>query len=215
MRKALAIALWFLGVEVGAAPATQVAWDAHTLSRIERGDPKRGQELASACAACHGGEGISTSPAFPHLAGQLATYLYRQLRDYKDGSRQNPLMQGFAATLSDQDMADLAAWYSRQRPPEPQPAAANQGPILELVSRGDSKRILPPCQVCHGEQGQGEKIDTPRLAGQSQAYLEQTLKAYRDGSRHNDIYGRMREIAGQLSEEEITRLANYYATLRP
>ncbi|MCX8048159.1 MAG: cytochrome c4 [Methylohalobius sp.] len=215
MRGRLAIVLCLFIAGVGqTALATRVAWDPETLALVERGDPKRGQELASACSSCHGREGISANPAFPHLAGQLATYLYRQLRDYQDGSRQNSLMQGFAAGLSDQDMADLAAWYSRQRPPEPNLTTKASEPILELVRRGDSKRILPPCQVCHGESGQGEKIDTPRLAGQSQAYLEQTLKAYRDSSRHNDIYGRMREIAGQLSEEEIKQLAAYYARLR-
>ncbi len=199
-----------------AAPATQVAWTAETQELVKNGDPARGKQLAATCTSCHGEKGISSNPAFPSLAGQLPTYLYRQLHDYKDGSRNNPLMQNFTAALSEQDMADLAAWYSQQ-PPAKSTKAVSTGfeGIMKLIEQGDSKRIIPPCRVCHGEEGQGEKIDTPRIAGQSAAYLEQTLKAYHDGSRHNDIYSRMRLIAEQLTEQEIRQLSQYYATLQP
>ncbi len=200
-----------------AAPATQVAWTPETQELVKSGDPGRGEKLAATCAGCHGERGASPNPAFPSLAGQLPTYLYRQLHDYKDGSRANPLMRNFASALSDRDMADLAAWYSRQPPPESSraPDRSQFEDILRLVRQGDSKRIIPPCRACHGERGQGEQIDTPRIAGQSATYLEQTLKAYRDGERHNDIYGRMRLIAEQLTSEEIRQLARYYATLQP
>ncbi|MBN2699863.1 MAG: c-type cytochrome [Methylohalobius sp. ZOD2] len=216
MRKILAIALCLGAGTVSAAPATQVAWTAETLALVASGDPERGEQLATACSSCHGTDGISLNPAFPSLAGQLPTYLYRQLRDYKDGSRENPLMQNFASGLSDQDMADLAAWYSRQKPSVgPQADSERFEAVTALVRRGDSKRIIPPCRVCHGENGQGERIDTPRIAGLSQTYLEQTLQAYGDGSRHNDIYGRMRLIAKQLTADEIRLLSEYYATLQP
>jgi cytochrome c553 len=214
MRWIVKLSLFLLTANLQAAPSTQVAWTKTTLALVESGDPQRGQALAKNCASCHGETGISVNPAFPSLAGQLATYLYRQLHDYQDGSRQNPLMQGFAAGLSEQDMADLAAFYSRQELAKPKGKREASQAVASLINSGDSKRILPPCRVCHGEQGQGERIDTPRLAGQSQDYLEQTLKAYRDGSRHNDLYRRMREIAEQLSDEEIRQLAAYYATLR-
>jgi len=199
-----------------AAPSTQVAWTAETQELVKNGNPERGRQLAATCSSCHGEKGVSPNPAFPSLAGQLPTYLYRQLHDYKDGSRSNPLMQNFTANLSEQDMADLAAWYSTQTPPKgaTTDAAKFEG-IMRLIQQGDSKRIIPPCRVCHGEQGQGEKIDTPRIAGQSAAYLELTLKAYHRSERHNDIYGRMRLIAEQLTDEEIRQLAEYYATLQP
>ncbi len=199
-----------------AGPATQVAWTEETLERVERGDPEKGKALAGRCASCHGETGVSANPVFPNLAGQLATYLYRQLHDYKDGSRENPIMQGFAAGLSERDMADLAAFYSRQPPAKPAAAPGKVGTaVLRLIEHGDSKRIIPPCRACHGEHGQGEWIDTPRISGQSQAYLAQTLKAYRSGQRHNDIYGRMRLIAEQLTDEEIEGLAAYYGALAP
>ncbi len=215
MRLTLAL-LTITGLAHG-APATQVAWTPETQELVKSGDPGRGEKLAATCAGCHGERGVSANSAFPSLAGQLPTYLYRQLHDYKDGSRVNPLMQNFTSALSDQDMADLAAWYSRQPPPENSKAAdpSQFEDILRLVRQGDSKRIIPPCRVCHGKQGQGEQIDTPRIAGQSATYLEQTLKAYHDGERHNDIYGRMRLIAEQLTSEEIRQLARYYATLQP
>ncbi|BCX89623.1 hypothetical protein MIN45_P1996 [Methylomarinovum tepidoasis] len=213
---------WIVGVgtlllatALQAGPSTQIAWTEETLEIVESGNPERGQELSQRCASCHGDKGISANPIFPNLAGQLATYLYRQLHDYKDGSRENPMMQAFAAGLSEQDMADLAAFYSRQKPAEPAGKGGDFTAVMALINHGDSKRIIPPCRVCHGEHGQGERIDTPRISGQSQAYLEQTLKAYKNGSRHNDIYSRMRLIAQQLTDAEIERLAAYYAGLAP
>ncbi len=212
----LAMALLMASGLATAAPATRVAWTAETQERVKNGNAQRGQALAATCSGCHGDNGIAPNPAFPSLAGQLPTYLYRQLHDYQDGSRTSPLMQNFAANLSEQDMADLAAWYSQQPPPRGAKAdpARFEG-VTALIRQGDSKRIIPPCRVCHGDEGQGEKIDTPRIAGQTSAYLELTLKAYHNGDRHNDIYGRMRLIAEQLSDEEIRQLAQYYATLQP
>ncbi len=199
-----------------AEPSSKVAWTAETLNLVESGNPEKGKQLAETCASCHGSEGISSNPAFPSLAGQLPTYLYRQLRDYKDGSRQNPLMQNFANGLSDQDMADLAAWYAQLPPPvRKRTGEKDFEKIMPLVIQGDSKRIIPPCYVCHGTHGEGEKIDTPRIAGQSVSFLEQVLKDYKTGIRHNDIYGRMRLIAEQLTDEEIKGLAEYYSTLQP
>lgn len=195
-----------LSAQIWAEPSTRVAWTPETLRFVKRGDAEKGKTLAQTCLACHNPQSDS-----PNLEGQLATYLYRQLHDYKSGSRKNPVMAGLAGTLSEQDMADLAAYYSQQTP------AAGKGGATDptgIVARGDGRRMEPPCSSCHGVRGQGEPVDTPRLAGQKTAYLEQTLKAYQSGERANDLYGRMRLIAGKLSEQEIKQLAEYYGKLK-
>ena len=195
---------------VNAEPASKVAWTPEQLNFVKNGNGSHGKELAASCSACHGEQGISQMPNFPSLAGQLATYTYKQLRDYKDGSRSDIAMSPQAANLSDQDMADLAVWFSSLPPAENKTSDQNLDAAELLVTKGDGKRTLPPCFVCHGSNGQGEKMDIPALAGQQEDYLIATLNAYKDGSRHNDIYSRMRLLSQQLSDTEIRELARYY-----
>lgn len=199
----------FVGI-AAAEPSTRIAWTPETLRFVTNGDVGKGKQLAAGCQACHGADSAGVAAA-PYLNGQLATYLYRQLRDYKDGSRQHEVMTALVAGLSDQDMADLAQWYNHEPPVQPAARGANQP---DLVVDGDSKRLIPPCRICHGGSGQGEVVDTPRLAGQKAAYLRQTLEAYRSGQRHNDIYHRMRAMSGRLSEQEIDALTQYYSGLK-
>lgn len=196
-----------------AEPSTKVAWTPETLQRVKSGDPEKGRQLAENCQACHSADAANAATPNPYLNAQLATYLYRQLHDYKDGSRQGPIMTGVVAGLTEQDMADIAQWYSRQKPVEP-PSSAEPAGTPPLVSNGDSKRLIPPCGICHGWQGQGEAVDTPRLAGQKAAYLSQVLAAYQSSERHNDIYRRMRAMSERLSKEEIQALADYYAGMK-
>jgi cytochrome c553 len=205
---AIALAGLFLAANAAAAPSTQVAWTPKTLAFVKSGKPEHGKEVAGVCAGCH-----NEVSANPKLEGQLATYLYRQLRDYKDGSRLDPstAMKGVAATLSEQDMADVAAWYSQQQPMQGLGGAEDATGIAAV---GDGKRMEPACSACHGGSGQGEKVDAPRLAGQKLEYLEKTLLDYKSGGRHNDVYARMRLIASKLSEAEIKQLAQYYARLK-
>ena len=195
-----------------AEPSTRVAWTPETLKIVKNGDAARGQTKAASCQGCHSTEGANSGTPFPYLNGQLATYLYRQLQDYKSGGRPHPVMTGIAAALGDQDMADIAQWYSQQEPAKSEGGAP--GGVPRLVVDGDSKRLIPPCGICHGGSGQGEPVDTPRLAGQKPSYLKETLLAYQSGLRHNDIYGRMRMMSQRLSQEEIEALANYYGNLR-
>lgn len=199
---------------VDAEPSTKVAWTAETLRLVKSGNPEKGRQLAESCQACHSTDSANAGTANPYLSAQLATYLYRQLHDYKDGSRQNPVMTGIASGLSDQDMADIAQWYSQQKPVEPRPSSGKSSGTPSLVSKGDSKRLIPPCGICHGWEGQGEAVDTPRLAGQKAAYLSQVLAAYQSGERHNDIYRRMRAMSERLSTEEMEALAGYYASMK-
>jgi cytochrome c553 len=197
-----------------AAPSSQVAWTPDKLNFIKQANSKNGKELAAQCAACHGDNGVSPAPEFPSLAGQLATYTYKQLQDYKNGQRTHTLMSSIAAGLSDQDMADMAAWYSSLPAPKYKTGNKDLEIAEKLVSEGDGKRILPPCYTCHGSDGEGERLDIPALAGQQAEYFAATLTAYKSGERHNDIYSRMRLISQQLSDAEIQELAKYYQQLQ-
>lgn len=199
---------------VSAAPSSHVAWTAEQLNFVKGGNLQKGRELAAACTACHGEIGISATPAYPSLAGQLPTYLFKQLHDYADNSRDNPLMNGIAKGLGKQDMADLAAWFaSLPAPPASYGSAAKKKAEI-LVTQGDNERLLVPCEVCHGNDGKGRKLDVPALAGQPAEYLSATLSAFKDGSRHNDVYGKMRLIAKTLTEKEIEELGVYYQNLK-
>jgi cytochrome c553 len=184
-----------------------VAWTPATLGLVKKGNADKGKQLASTCAGCH-----NEGNAAPTLDGQLPTYIYKQLVDYKNGSRKDPstAMNGVAGTLSEQDAADVAAWYGSQKPPAGKGGARDD---TKIVTVGDGKRMEPACSSCHGGSGQGEKVDTPRLAGQKAEYLENTLLDYKEGKRANDIYSRMRLIASKLSDKEIKQLAEYYSKL--
>jgi cytochrome c553 len=193
-----------------AGPSTEVAWTPETLNRVKEADLVKGKKLAESCAGCHGENGVSAMSEYPSLAGQVANYTYKQLMDYAKGHRVNTLMTSIAGGLSEQDAADLAAWFSSLPRPAAKKADKELDKALKLVEAGDGKRIIPPCFTCHGNKGQGEKMDIPALAGQQADYTANTLLAYKNGERHNDIYSRMRLIVQQLSEAEIRELAQYY-----
>jgi len=208
---------------VNAEPASQIAWTPEVLNLVKNGDLNKGKALAESCKSCHGdkGQGMKeetrddeTLPAIPALAGQVATYTYKQLRDYFNGNRSHDSMTGVAKGLTEQDAADLAVWFSSLPAQENKSSSQNLARAEKMVEQGDGKRILPPCFVCHGGKGQGEKQDIPALAGQQPDYFTRTLLDYKNGRRHNDIYSRMRLIAGQLSDEEIKELAQYYQQLK-
>lgn len=207
--RAIILSIICLGISgaVLAEPSSQVAWTPATLGFVKKGDPAKGKDLAGTCAGCH-----NEGNAAPKLDGQLPTYLYKQLVDYKNGGRKDPAttMNGLAATLSEQDAADVAAWYGSQKP---MLGKGDEGDPTGIVAVGEGKRMEPACASCHGTSGQGEKVDTPRLSGQKMDYLEKTLLAYKNGSRANDVYSRMRLIASKLSDAEIKQLAEYYSKL--
>ncbi len=195
---------------VHAEAASDVAWTPELLKFVKNGNAKKGEALAEPCRSCHGEEGQGAMMLAPALAGQVANYTYKQLLDYAQDKRADSTMSAIAKGLSEQDAADLAAWFKSLPPPKASGDNAKLARAAKMVADGDGKRILPPCFVCHGANGQGEKMDIPALAGQQADYLTKTLLAYKNGERHNDIYSRMRLIAGQLSEAEIKELAEYY-----
>ncbi len=196
-----------------AAPASDVIWDGATRAQLASGDPEAGKTKAGGCAGCHGADGTSAAPNYPSLAGQVAAYTFKQLKDYKDGKRtDSPLMTGMVGGLSEQDMADLAAFYASQ----PLPAASGEGGdarARDLVAGVGGMRLIPPCAVCHGRRGEGKIVDIPALAGQQATYFESTMQNFKTGKRSNDIYSRMRLISQKLTDGEIKALAAYYAAM--
>jgi cytochrome c553 len=223
MKRMLLLLAFIAPVGVNAEPSSQIGWTPEVLNQVKNGDLNKGKALAESCKSCHGdkGQGIKeeprdgeTLPSIPALAGQLATYTYKQLRDYANGSRSHDSMTGIAKGLTEQNAADLAVWFSSLPPQENKSSSQNLARAEKMVEQGDGKRILPPCFVCHGGKGQGEKQDIPALAGQHADYFARTLLEYKNGQRHNDIYSRMRLIAQQLSEEEIKELARYYQQVK-
>lgn len=198
-----------------AAPASNVVWDSATRALLASGDPDAGKAKAAGCAGCHGAEGVSPAPNYPSLAGQVAAYTFKQLKDYKEGKRtDSALMVGLVAGLSDQDMVDLAAFYALQPLPPPTGTAGGRGDgAQDLVAGVGGMRQIPPCDTCHGRKGEGKIVDVPALAGQHAAYFEATMQNYKTGKRSNDIYSRMRLITEKLTDGDIKALAVYYAAI--
>lgn len=210
MRHLLFLMALLTALNAYAETASDIAWTPELLKFVKNGDAKKGEALAEPCRSCHGEEGQGATMLAPALAGQVANYTYKQLMDYAQEQRGDVTMSAIAKGLSKQDAADLAVWFSSLPPPKASKSTAKSARAEKMVADGDGKRILPPCFVCHGAKGQGEKMDIPALVGQQADYFTKTLLAYKKGERHNDIYSRMRLIAAQLSEDEIKELAEYY-----
>ena len=214
MKHLLLLTALIIPTFVSAEPASNIVWMPETLDFVKNGNVKNGEQLAAACISCHGEKGISTIGMFPSLAGQTANYTYKQLRDYADDKRVNPLMSSIAKGLSEQDSADLAAWFASLPAAQNKTSKQDLSKAEVLVDQGNGKKILPPCFTCHEASGKGQRMDTPALAGQQAEYTVNTLLEYKKGTRHNDIYSRMRLIAKQLSQEEIEQLGEYYQQLK-
>ena len=182
------------------------------------GNEQAGQVKSTVCAACHGEKGISLNPLWPNLAGQHARYLMKQLRDYKAGSsRQAPLMMPFAAGLSDDDMADLAAFYAKQpRMPAVSPESfSDRVRGEELYRVGDVKLKITACIACHGPKGVGnDEAGFPVLVGQHADYALAQLRAFKTSTRSNDANAIMRTISSRMSVADMRAVVHYLAQLR-
>ncbi|KAB2927077.1 MAG: cytochrome c4 [Dechloromonas sp.] len=186
-----------------------------------KADPAKGKIVAETiCVACHGADGNSMSAANPHLAGQVEDYIYKQLSNFKsiDGKpavRDNAIMAGMAAALTEEDMRNVSAWFASQKLT---PAVAKDESKIALGQRlwrqGDFKKGVPACAGCHGPAGAGLPAQYPRLAGQFPEYTEAQLKAFRAEQRANDPEKMMRTIAAKLSDVEIQAVSEYAAGLR-
>ena len=202
---------------VNAEPSSAVAFDVPTINLLKSADPANGQALAeeNKCAKCHGDEGISDDPDDINIAGMSSSYIFKQLKDYKDKNRDDRDMYKKVRDMSDKEMADLAAWYASLDQPMPNPNRVLTPEVRELIARGDPKRLLKACASCHGRDGRGGQFDHPMLTGQNKTYLVDSMIAFKDEDRTNDIYSRMRDISRELTEDEIEALAEYYAAYLP
>lgn len=163
-------------------------------------DINAGKSKAMICAGCHGSDGVSKSPMFPSLAGQTSLYLDNQLRHFRDGSRDNPTMNGVAKDLKDNDIENLAAYFASL-------TSKSAGGDAALAELGKAKAGM--CMGCHGNKLQGNG-PMPKLAGQQPQYINKQLSDFKSGSRKA---GQMNAIAKSLSDEDIKALAEYAGSL--
>lgn len=178
------------------------------------GDAAAGEAKAAVCAACHSVDGNSVDPQYPKIAGQHEQYIAQQLAMFKSGQRANPIMLGFATTLSAQDMADLGAYFATQTA---KPAIADEAFVATaqpIYRGGDAKRGIPACMGCHGPDGRGNPLSGyPSITAQHAQYTADLLRRYRDGAVYgdpDDAHAKiMSQVAAKLSDNEIEALASY------
>lgn len=192
------------------------------------GDAAAGKEKSVVCAACHNADGNSSLSEYPKIAGQGAPYLVKQMQDYKSGAREDAIMAGMVAALSEQDMEDLAAYFASQEvqtgAADPELAEAGE----RLFRGGNIETGVPACSGCHGPAGTGiTAAKFPALAGQHAAYIEEELKAFRAAGRDDldapeyrrndaddeDALGMMQATAARMTDREIRAVASYISGL--
>ena len=172
---------------------------------VSAGDPARGQKVAYTCLGCHGIPDYRNAyPNYhvPKLGGQHAGYMVAALTGYRAGARPHPTMRGQATSVSEQDIRDVAAYFSSATPV----ASSGKG------ATGTAPAAAATCAACHGPDGVGITADFPTLAGQHADYIEQALKAYRSGKRQNAV---MNPMAAALKDDEIHALALYFSQQTP
>ncbi|MCP4489439.1 MAG: cytochrome c4 [Gammaproteobacteria bacterium] len=192
---------------------------------IAAGSPEAGKTKSVACLACHMADGNSVMPEWPKLAGQLPLYLVSQLKAFKSGERYNAVMEPMVKPLSEQDMEDLAAYFTSQAiqvgVADPEQMAVGE----KLYKKGGFYTPLTACIGCHGMDGRGNRsweetmkipptVLAPALGGQHAAYLVKQMQAFRSGERDNDVGQVMQKIAQQMSDEQIKAVAEYITQLQ-
>ncbi len=202
---------------VAAALATAVfssfANEPATAKPVKADLVKGEASFAGVCAACHAPDGNSLIPVNPKLAQQHPQYIIKQLTEFKAGKRENAVMTGMAAALSEDDMKNIAYWLASKKAT---PGAAKEKELVllgEKIYRGGiADRQIPACAGCHSPNGAGIPAQYPRLSGQHAEYAVAQLTAFRDGVRKNSL--QMTEIAAKLNDREIKAVSDYVAGLR-
>lgn len=192
-----------------------------SASAATKGDAESGKAKSVTCAACHGADGNSAIAMNPKIAGQHANYIVKQLTEFKLASqtggkegRNNAVMNGMAAVLSEQDILDLAAYYSSQ---ESTQGEASEDAVVKgnkLYVGGDLERGITACIACHGPKGNGTSLSGfPDISGQHSDYIATQLKAFRSGERANSLNGMMADIAKRMTDEDIQVISSYVSGL--
>lgn len=184
------------------------------------GNIDAGKNKSAMCAACHGVDGNSLVPMYPSLAGQSASYIAKQLNDFKTGAtsggksgRVDPVMGGMSMALNEQDMRDLGAYFSSQKQKAVSGETSEAG--KKLYFGGDAERGITACIACHGVDGKGmSQAGFPALAGQSAIYLKSQLEKFRSKDRNNDNNSMMQSVAFNLEDAEIAALVQYMSTIK-
>ncbi|HEV8692041.1 MAG TPA: c-type cytochrome [Ideonella sp.] len=202
----------FASTVVLAATLALPAW-ANEAAAPAKVDVAKGQALSTnVCAACHTSDGSRGAPANPILQGQHAEYIAKQLADFKSGKRDNPIMKGMAAPLTEDDMQNVAAFYAGK---QAKPGFAKHKDTVSLGEKiyrgGIAEKSVPACAGCHSPSGAGIPSQYPRIAGQHGDYVEAQMKAFRDGKRMNSLP--MKTIAANMSDKEIAAVSDYIAGL--
>ena len=190
---------------------------AATAANPTKGDIAAGKTKSAVCAACHGADGNSINPTWPKLAGQHPDYLLKQLQDFKSGTRKDPTMAGMVAALSDQDMKNLAAYYSSQK--SQMGTAKDDQKKLALGERiyrgGNNGSGVSACTACHGPTGAGNPAAKfPKISGQHSTYTSKQLKSFSTSERTNDLNKMMQNIAQKMTDAEIAAVSEYIAGLK-
>lgn len=170
-----------------------------TLAADLSGDAAAGRDLARQCRTCHGIEGHAKMPIVPHIGGESPAYLRHQLTAFRDGTRVHEMMSVVATGLTDQAIADLAAWYGAQTP------IATLGPGQAATGAPEG------CVACHGADGIARIADAPNLAGETVMYLDTQLKAFRSGKRVHEV---MNGVAADMTNDAIRAVSEWYAAIR-
>jgi cytochrome c553 len=179
--------------------------------RSGSGDPVAGKDKSLLCQGCHGEDGISVEPLIPKLAGQYAVYISKQLRNYQSGARTHQIMSAMAATINDEDLADISAFFASLNKMKGN-GADNNPTGKNLFLNGDKTRMIVGCINCHGANGKGVSPTTPMfpvIGGQQREYIRGQLINFRAGDRSNSPNGIMNKITKSLSDTEIDSLADY------
>ena len=190
------------------------AFAAEAKPTVAKPDLAKGEaSYGAVCAACHGVDGNSGTPAYPKLSQQHPEYLVKQLQEFKSDKRSNAIMKGFASMLSDDDMKNISYWLATKKA---KPGTAKDKELVTLGERiyrgGIADRQVPACAGCHSPNGAGIPAQYPRLSGQHADYAVAQLTAFRDGVRKNSL--QMNQIAAKMNDREIKAVADYVAGLR-
>ncbi len=190
-----------------------VSASANEAAAPVKADLVKGAATAAVCSACHSIDGSRGSPAQPILQGQHPEYLVKQLTEYKSGLRANAIMSGFASTLSESDMKNVAAFYASKQAKPGFAKSADLAALGEKIYRGGiAERNIPACAACHSPNGAGIPSQYPRMAGQHADYTEAQLVAFRGGLRKNST--QMTGVAAKLNDREIKAVSDFTAGLR-